>query len=111
MEEQLEAGKNVVLMAGVEGGCSARQKSLSGLRDAEAEAYEPTEDFLQVESTYRQGFEAALDLPNRSKTYAEAQNYLEMHFPSIWNKRDFRAGYERGRTDGVSPGTSLSPRW
>ena len=101
--EQLEAGKNVMTRAGVESIDAARQKWWIGLRDAEAEAYEPTEDFLQVESTYRQGFEAALDLPNRSKTYAEAQNYLEMHFPSIWNKRDFRAGYERGHRYAQTP--------
>ena len=102
-DEQIEAGKNVMTAAGAESIDAARQKWWIGLRDAEAEAYEPTEDFLPVESTYRQGFEAALDLPNRSKTYAEAQNYLEMHFPNIWNKRDFRAGYERGHRFAQSP--------
>ena len=61
------------------------------------------ENFVQIESTYRKGFEAALDLPNRGKGYTEAENYLKMHFPDMWDAREFRAGYERGHRHAQSP--------
>jgi hypothetical protein len=102
-EEQLEVARKILTDAGAESIDAARDKWWIGLRDAEAAAYDSAEDFMKVESTYRKGFEAALDLPNRSKTYAEAENYLTMHYPKMWQAREFRAGYERGHQYAQSP--------
>jgi hypothetical protein len=102
-DEQLEAGRKILLAAGAESVDAAREKWWIGLRDAEAESYDSSENFMQIESTYRTGFEAALDLPNRGKTYTDAENYLRMHFPKIWDAREFRAGYERGHLHARSP--------
>lgn len=95
-ENQLEAGKTVLTESGAESIDAAREKWWIGMRDAEAEAYDKPEEFSRVESSYRKGFEAALELPNRSKSYDQALNYLEMHFPETCHTREFRAGYERG---------------
>jgi hypothetical protein len=95
-DEQLEAGRKILADGGAESIDAAREKWWIGLRDAEAESYDPSENFLEVESTYRKGFEAALDMPNRVKSYGEAQNNLKLHYPNIWDMREFRAGYERG---------------
>lgn len=102
-EEQLETGRRILIDAGAESIDAAREKWWIGLRDAEAESYDSSENFIQIESTYRKGFEAALDLPNRGKSYTEAENYLKMHFPDIWHAREFRAGYERGQRHAQSP--------
>jgi hypothetical protein len=96
-DEQLKAGRKILADAGAESIDAAREKWWIGLRDAEAESYDPSEEnFLKVESIYRKGFEAALDLSNRHKSYAVAQNDLKLHFPNLWDTREFRAGYERG---------------
>lgn len=102
-DEQLEAGRKILTDAGAESIDAAREKWWIGLRDAEAESYDSSENFMQIESTYRKGFEAALELPNRGKSYTEAENYLKMHFPNMWDAREFRAGYERGHRHAQSP--------
>lgn len=102
-DEKLEAGRKILTETGAESIDAAREKWWIGLRDAEAESYELSENFMQIESTYRTGFEAALDLPNRGKNYAEAENYLKMKFPNIWDAREFRAGYERGHLHAQNP--------
>ena len=98
-DQQLETGRKILTAAGAESIDAAREKWWIGLRDAEAESYDPSErseNFLKIESNYRKGFEAALDPSNRSKRYAEAQNDLKTRFPSLWDTPEFRAGYERG---------------
>ncbi|HET7005744.1 MAG TPA: hypothetical protein VFK65_09650 [Candidatus Binatia bacterium] len=93
---ELESGSKILAENGAESIDAAREKWWTGMRDAEAETYDSPGDFTRVESIYRQGFEAALDLPNRSKNYTEALNYLEKHFADICKTREFRAGYDRG---------------
>lgn len=94
--EELESGRRILDENGAETVDAAREKWWIGMRDAECETYDSPGDFTRIESTYRQGFEAALDLPNRGKNYAEALNYLEKHFADICHTREFRAGYDRG---------------
>lgn len=96
-EEQLEAGRKVLTETGAESVDAARDKWWIGMRDAEAEAYGTPEDFSRIEPNYRKGFEAALELPNRGKSYDQALHYLEIYFPETCHSREFRAGYERGR--------------
>ena len=95
-DAELESGRNILTDNGAESIDAAREKWWTGMRDAEAETYDSVGEFTQIEPIYRQGFEAALDLPNRSKNYTEALNYLEQHFDDICHTREFRAGYERG---------------
>lgn len=95
-QEQLDSGKQLLTDAGAESIDAAREKWWIGLRDAEAAEYDPPENFSRVESNYRRGFEAALDLPNRSKNYEEAEHYLAQHFPDSYQAAEFRAGYQRG---------------
>ena len=102
-DQQLEAGRKILTDAGAESIDAAREKWWIGLRDAEAESYDSSENFLKVESTYRKGFEAALDPSNRSRSYAEARNDLKTHFPNLWEAGEFRAGYERGHRHAQNP--------
>ena len=95
-DEELESGRKILSENGAESIDAARERWWIGMRDAEAESYDSPGEFAQIESTYRQGFEAALDLPNRGKNYDEALNYLEKHFAPTCHTREFRAGYERG---------------
>lgn len=94
-EAALAGGKQILAGAGAESIDAAREKWWIGLRDAAAADFDPTE-FPSLEPGYRQGFEAALDLPNRSKAYEEAEHYLAKHYPDSYKSREFRSGYRRG---------------
>jgi len=70
-----------------------------GLRDAEAAAYTAHGwDFVQDEAVYRRGFEAALRAPVAGKSFDDAAEYLQAHYPDVYNAEAFRRGYERGQT-------------
>lgn len=102
-EAQLTSGKEILTAAGAESIDAAREQWWIGMRDAEATNYDPPEEFSRVESNYRRGFEAALDLPNRSKSYDEARDYLAQHFPDNYQTQEFRVGYRRGHAYAQSP--------
>ena len=72
----------------------------AGLRESEAEHYEPSQDFSSVEANYRKGFEAALERRNQGKNFDQALPNLAARFPVICYTKEFRAGYERGQKHG-----------
>jgi hypothetical protein len=75
---------------------SARENWWLGLRDAEEEQYASAGSFKQDEPSYRSGFEAALHRQTRGKPYGDVVNYLMANYPSTYNEKSFRQGYERG---------------
>jgi hypothetical protein len=97
-DAQAQAIRGVWAQAGAESIDAAREQWWVGLRDAEEAVYQaPAGLFAQVEQRYRNGFEAALALPVRGKSYAEAADYLRVHYPTLYLEEPFRQGYERGQ--------------
>jgi hypothetical protein len=97
-EGQAIAARQTLAQAGAESLDSARESWWVGLRDAEAEKYKATgRNFEQDHDTYRAGFEAALRLEFRGKTYIQAMDYLGKSYPKIWDNEAFRHGFERGQ--------------
>lgn len=84
--------------AGAESLDAAREQWWVGLRDAEEAEYEgPDGEFSRIESTYRAGFEAALQPRVRGCSYEGARDYLREHYAAIYLEEPFRRGYERGQ--------------
>ncbi len=97
-EQQSELARRIMQQAGAESIDSAHESWWVGLRDAEEEHYEAQgREFRPVESTYRQGFEAALRPQTRGMSYDEAINNLMANYPKAYRDESFRHGYERGR--------------
>ena len=83
--------------AGAESVDAARKQWWIGLREAEAVEYRGEGlDFERDESTYREGFEAALVLA-RGAGERGAVKLLQERYPSTYRTTAFRRGYERGR--------------
>ena len=75
-----------------------REHWWQGQRQQEAAAYQGTdEEFAAHEATYRRGFEAALDMRARGKTYAEAAHALAVRDGAIYHDDVFRQGFARGQ--------------
>ena len=88
----------MLAQAGAESLDAAREQWWVGLRDAEEAAYDaPDGEFSRIESTYRAGFEAALHLQVRGRSYEEARAYLRERYYAIYLEEPFRRGYERGQ--------------
>lgn len=97
-EGQAAAARQVMAQDDAESLDSGRESWWVGLRDAEAETYKGTgRNFEQDHDTYRAGFEAALRLEYRGKSYIQAMDYLGKAYPDIWNTEAFRHGFERGQ--------------
>lgn len=76
---------------------AAREDWWLGLRDAEEEYYQANGgNFRNEEVSYRRGFEAALNVRYRGKTYYEVASNLEEFFSESGADQAFRHGYERG---------------
>jgi len=96
-EQQSELARRIMQQAGAESINSAHESWWVGLRDAEAEHYEAQgREFRPVESTYRQGFEAALRPQTRGMSYEEVINNLMANYPKVYGDESFKHGYERG---------------
>lgn len=81
--------------AGAESIDAARESWWVGLRETEAQDYEHTHTtFIRDETTYRQGFEAALHPKMRTLSYNDAVAQLDSELRA---DPAFRAGYERGQ--------------
>jgi hypothetical protein len=94
--EQVEAG-DAMARAGAESLDAARRRWWLGLRPAEEEQYRADgSDFSQDEESYRRGFEAALRVDLRGKSYEAALNQLRDWYAGECNASSFRRGYERG---------------
>jgi hypothetical protein len=98
-DEKLQAGREALRRSGAESLDAAREQWWIGLRDAEEAEYKsPDKSFRDVETTYRAGFEAALEVPVRGKPYSAAVAYLKQHYPHVYETEEFRRGYARGLT-------------
>lgn len=97
--DQAEAARAVLGQEGAESLDTARDMWWVGLRDAEAAVYTADgSDFVQDEAVYRRGFEAALRAPVAGKPYSDVGEYLQAHYPDVYDAEAFRRGYERGQT-------------
>jgi hypothetical protein len=96
-DERIEAGRKALEKAGAESLDGARERWWIGLRDAEETGYSEPEKFKQVETTYRQGFCAALEPETRGRSFQEAAGYLKQNYPNCHSEDSFRRGFERGQ--------------
>lgn len=89
---------NVLAQAGAESIDTARENWWLGLRDLEQEHYQTGGgDFSTDEVSYRRGFEAALSLKRRGRSYQEIASELEETYPDASPDEAFRRGYQRGQ--------------
>jgi hypothetical protein len=96
-DADLETARAVLAREGAESLDAARDEWWIGLRSAEEAEYDGPSGFSAAEADYRKGFEAALHPPARGKSYEEAAAYLCDSYPDVYARKDFIAGYERGR--------------
>jgi hypothetical protein len=88
----------ILTAEGAESLDAARESWWVGLRDAEALEYTAAgRSFADDEQAYRRGFEAALDLRARGKSYDDVTAILRQRDPELYRKPAFRRGYERGQ--------------
>ena len=96
--EQADAARQIFERHGAESVDAAREQWWVGLRDAEQEHYtRDGQNFFQDEKEYRLGFESALHLQARGRSYDEVSGYLRSVHPDIYRTDAFRRGYERGQ--------------
>lgn len=96
-QNEAEAARKIMANVGAESLDAARKTWWVGLRDAEEVEYAGQGgDFTADEPKYRRGFEAALSIKARGKSYEEALPFLEESYPDIYDRIPFRRGYERG---------------
>ncbi|MBI2216704.1 MAG: hypothetical protein HYU51_05345 [Candidatus Rokubacteria bacterium] len=94
---QADAAKAVFNEAGAESIDAAREQWWVGLRSAERERYVVAgHDFETDEPAFRRGFEAALHVDVRGRSYGEAQAELRARYPDAYDAPAFRRGYDRG---------------
>jgi hypothetical protein len=96
-DDTIEAGRKALEKAGAESLDGARERWWIGLRDAEETEYSEPKKFKQVESTYRQGFCAALEPEARGRSFQEAAGYLKQNYSDCYSEDSFREGFERGQ--------------
>jgi hypothetical protein len=96
--EHADAARDIFKRNGAESVDAAREQWWVGMRDAEQEHYtREGQNFFQDEKEYRLGFESALHMPTRGKSYDEVSGYLRSLHPDIYRTDAFRRGYERGQ--------------
>jgi hypothetical protein len=90
-----KTSRGALEFAGAETVDRAREMWWLGLRDAEKERYSADGSiFEHDEQDFRSGFEAALRLRNRNRSYEECYQELD---GDARDNAAFRRGYERGR--------------
>jgi hypothetical protein len=95
---EADAVRGALEDAGAESIDQARDKWWLGLRDIEKEKYETTgAKFEDDERYFRCGFEAALHLKNRDRTYEQCHKVLGDLHPRMHESEPFKRGFERGR--------------
>ena len=96
-QEQVDAARKIMANTGAESLDAARKTWWVGLRDAEEVEYAGQGgNFTADEPNYRRGFEAALSIKVRGKSYEEALPVLKESYADIYERIPFRRGYERG---------------
>jgi len=97
-EEMAERVRKVLNLAGAESVDAARESWWLGIRDAEELEYEGAGgNFKQDETSYRQGFQAALSSRRRGRTFSDTEREMHRAYGELCSARAFRAGYERGQ--------------
>jgi len=95
--ERAEQAKKVLAQAGAQDVGTAREHWWRELRSAEeAHCRSVGSDFKSNEVSYRRGFEAALNVRMRGKSYTEAKLEFERAFGEAGVDEAFRQGFERG---------------
>src|ERR1700735_1335041 len=96
--DEADAVRGALENAGAESIDQARDKWWLGVRDIEKEKYQTTgAKFEDDERYFRCGFEAALHLKNRDRTYQECHKVLGDLHPRMHESEPFKRGFERGR--------------
>jgi len=94
-DDHANAVRGALELAGAETVDRAREMWWLGLRDAEKERYSADGSiFEHDERDFRSGFEAALRLRNRNRSYEQCYQELDV---DARDNAAFRRGYERGR--------------
>lgn len=97
-ERHAEQIRGVLHTAGAESIDAAREQWWIGLRDTERVHYEQPEGHpAEAESTYRLGFETALQPGIRGKSYEEVKEILRRAHPDRFDHALFIRGYRRGQ--------------
>jgi hypothetical protein len=96
-DDEADAVRGALVLAGAETVDRAREMWWLGLRDVEKEKY--TADggsFERDERDFRSGFEAALQLRNRDRSWDECYQELAERDSRVYENEAFKRGYERG---------------
>jgi hypothetical protein len=96
-DDDANAVRGALEVAGAESGDRAREMWWLGLRDVETERYSADgANFEHDERDFRAGFEAALQLRNRNRSYEDCYRELAAGDLRAYEVEPFRRGYERG---------------
>lgn len=96
-DDDSSAVRGSLELAGAETVDRAREVWWLGLRDVEKERYTADgANFEHDEPAFRDGFEAALQLRNRNRSYEECYQELGERDARVYENEAFRRGYERG---------------
>ena len=97
-DDQADAARAALQSAGAETLDAAREDWWIGLRGSEAARYTASGgDFARDETTYRHGFEAALQRDTRGTTYEMSRALLARRYPGLYTQDAFRRGWEGGQ--------------
>jgi hypothetical protein len=89
---------DALAQSGAESIDAARESWWLEVKPAEETNYQAKgRDFQRDELSYRRGFEAALSVRTRGKTYEQAKSELDQIGPAGSDEEAFRQGFERGR--------------
>ena len=96
-DDDANAVRGALELAGAESVDRAREMWWLGLRDVEKERYTADgANFERDERAFRGGFEAALQLRNRNRSYEDCYQELGERDARVDESEAFRRGYERG---------------
>jgi hypothetical protein len=97
-DTQAKAARGILENAGAESIDGVRDMWWVGVRSVQKEKYEANGGhFDDDERFFRCGFEAALHLQNRDKSYEHCQERLAEQNPELHERQPFRRGFEEGR--------------
>jgi hypothetical protein len=95
-DDDANAVRGALELAGAETVDRARELWWLGLRDVEKERYTTDGNFERDEPAFRGGFEAALQLRNRNRSHEQCYQDLGERDARVYESEAFRRGYERG---------------
>ena len=96
-DDEVDAVRGALELGGAESVDRACEMWWLGLREAEKKRYTAgSVDFEKDEHGFRKGFEAALQLRNRNRSYEDCYQELAERDARVDESEAFRRGYERG---------------